>query len=166
MKKQVLPYFGSVPLNKITNAVVREWVSALLSSGLSAATTRKAVFALRQCLAAAIADERIQFNPACAVPLPTERQKPPRYLSQSEVERLVDQMPRQYRALVLVGAYAGLRWGEAAGFTQARHRPATLPHPRDVHGCPVARTGDLRQRAQDDALETFHPGRSLRHAAA
>ena len=69
MKKQVLPCFGSVPLNKITNAVVREWVSTLLSSGLSAATTRKAVFALRQCLAAAIADERIQFNPACAVPL-------------------------------------------------------------------------------------------------
>jgi integrase len=115
MKKQVLPYFGSVALNKITNAVVREWVSTLRSSGLSAATIRKAVFALRQCLAAAIADERIQFNPACAVPLPTERQKPPRFLSQSEVERLVDEMPRQYRALVLVGAYAGLRWGEAAG---------------------------------------------------
>jgi integrase len=115
MKKQVLPYFGSAPLNRITNAIVRKWVSTLLSTGLSAATTRKAVFALRQCLAAAIADERIQFNPACAVPLPTERQKPPRYLSQSEVERLVDEMPRQYRALVLVGAYAGLRWGEAAG---------------------------------------------------
>jgi integrase len=115
MQKQVLPFFGSVPLNKITNAIVREWVSTLLSSGLSAATTRKAVFALRQCLAAAIADERIQINPASAVPLPTERQKPPRYLSQSEVERLVDEMPPQYRALVLVGAYAGLRWGEAAG---------------------------------------------------
>jgi integrase len=115
MQKQVLPYFGSVPLNKITNAIVRKWVSTLLSSGLSAATTRKAVFALRQCLAAAIADERIQINPASAVPLPTERQKPPRYLSQSEVERLVDEMPPQYRALVLVGAYAGLRWGEAAG---------------------------------------------------
>ena len=100
MQKQVLPYFGYVPLNKITNALVREWVSTLLSSGLSAATTRKAVFALRQCLAAAIADERIQINPASAVPLPTERQKPPRYLSQSEVERLVDEMPRQYRALV------------------------------------------------------------------
>jgi integrase len=66
-------------------------------------------------LGAAIADERIQINPASAVPLPTERQKPPRYLSQNEVERLVDEMPRQIRALVLVGAYAGLRWGEAAG---------------------------------------------------
>jgi integrase len=115
MQKQVLPHFGSVPLNRITNAMVREWVSTLLSSGLSAATTRKAVFALRQCLAAAIADERIKINAASAVPLPTERQKPPRYLSQSEVERLVDKMPRPYRALVLVGAYAGLRWGEAAG---------------------------------------------------
>jgi integrase len=114
MQKQVLPHFGSVPLNKITNAIVREWVSALLGSGLSAATTRKAVFALRQCLAAAIADERVQINAASAVPLPTERQKPPRYLSQSEVERLVDEMPGQYRAFVLVGAYAGLRWGEAA----------------------------------------------------
>src|SRR5829696_6497180 len=98
MQKQVLPHFGSVPLNRITNAIVREWVSTLLSSGLSAATTRKAVFALRQCLAAAIADERIQINPASAVPLPTERQKPPRYLSQSEVERLADEMPDQYRA--------------------------------------------------------------------
>jgi integrase len=66
-------------------------------------------------LAAAIADERIQINPASAVPLPTERQKPPRYLSPSEVERLADEMPPQYRALVLVGAYGGLRWGEAAG---------------------------------------------------
>jgi integrase len=115
MQKQVLPHFGSVPLNRITNAMVREWVSTLLSSGLSAATDAQGRFALRQCLAAAIADERIKINAASAVPLPTERQKPPRYLSQSEVERLVDQMPRQYRALVLVGAYAGLRWGEAAG---------------------------------------------------
>jgi Domain of unkown function (DUF1775) len=65
-------HFGSVLLNKITNAMVREWVSTLLSSGLSAATTRKAVFALRQCLAAAIADERIKINAASAVPLPTE----------------------------------------------------------------------------------------------
>jgi hypothetical protein len=44
MQKQVVPHFGSVPLNRITNAMVREWVSTLLGSGLSAATTRKAGF--------------------------------------------------------------------------------------------------------------------------
>jgi integrase len=115
MQKQVLPRFGNAPLRAITNGGIRQWVSDLLSSGLSAATTRKAVFALRQCLDAAIADNRLQFNSAIAVPLPTKRQKSPRYLSQSEVERLVDEMPPRYCALVLVGAYAGLRWGEAAG---------------------------------------------------
>jgi hypothetical protein len=74
MQKQVLPRFGNAPLRAITNGGVRQWVSDLLASGLSAATTRKAVFALRQCLDAAIADNRLQFNPATAVPLPTERQ--------------------------------------------------------------------------------------------
>jgi integrase len=115
MQKQVLPRFGDAPLRAITNSGIRQWVSDLLTRGLSAATTRKAVFALRQCLAAAIADNRLQFNPATAIPLPTERQKSARYLSQLEVERLVAEMPRQYRALVLIGAYGGLRWGEAAG---------------------------------------------------
>jgi site-specific recombinase XerD len=104
MQKQVLPRFGAAPLRAITNSSGRQWVSELMTSSLSATTTRKAVFTLRQCLAAAIADNRVQFNPAIAVPLPTERQEPARYLSQSEVERLVDEMPRQYRVLVLVGA--------------------------------------------------------------
>jgi len=44
--------------------------------------------------------------------------KSPRFLSQAEVDRLADVVPDRYRALVLVGAYAGLRWGEAAGLTR------------------------------------------------
>ena len=115
MERQVLPRFGSTPLRRITNGEVRMWVRHLLDEGLSAATVRKAVFALRQCLAAAVADGRLTTNPADAIPLPTERPRPARYLSQPEVERLVAAMPRRYQALVLVGAYAGLRWGEAAG---------------------------------------------------
>ena len=86
-----------------------------MDSGLSAATTRKTVFALRQALESAIADQRLVHNAAAAVPLPSERSKPARYLSQGEVERLVTEVPPRDRALVLVGAYAGLRWGEAAG---------------------------------------------------
>lgn len=119
MRAQVLARFGEVPLIKISNAAVRSWVADMLAAGLSAATVRKAVFALRQCLDAAVADNRLMANPAERVPLPSERMKPPRYLSQSEVEQLAAAMPERYRALVLVGAYAGLRWGEAAGLTRA-----------------------------------------------
>ena len=115
MDRQVLPRFGSTPLRRITNGEVRMWVRDLLAQGLSAATVRKAAFALRQCLAAAVADGRLTTNPADAVPLPTERPRPTRYRSQPEVERLVAAMPRRYQALILVGAYAGLRWGEAVG---------------------------------------------------
>ena len=48
MERQVLPRFGSMPLWRITNGEVRLWMRDLLSQGLSAATVRKAVFALRQ----------------------------------------------------------------------------------------------------------------------
>lgn len=115
MAKQVLPRFGAAPLGGITNGEIRRWVSELLDQGLSAASTRKAVFALRQTLEAAIADGRIVHNAADKVPLPSERQKRARYLNQQEVERLVSELPDRDRALVLVGAYGGLRWGEAAG---------------------------------------------------
>ena len=43
------------------------------------AAIRKAVFALRQCLDAAIADNRLAINPATSVPLPSEPLKPPRF---------------------------------------------------------------------------------------
>ena len=119
LRSQVLPKFGDLAISKITNAAIRVWVMQMLDEGLSPATARKAVFALRQCLGAAVEDNRIRSNPAVAVPLPSERRKPPRFLSQSEVERLVEEMPGQYEALVLLGAYAGLRWGEAVGLTRS-----------------------------------------------
>lgn len=115
MRNQVLPRFGRFPLDRIGNADIRAWVSELLATGLSAASVRKAVFALRKCLGAAVADGRLATNPAHEIPLPSERQKPPCFLSRVEVEQLVDAMPPRYAALILVGAYAGLRWGEAVG---------------------------------------------------
>ena len=69
LRAQVLPAFGQTPLAKITNSAVRKWVASMLANGLSAASVRKGVFALRQCLAAAIADNRLVLNPAQAVPL-------------------------------------------------------------------------------------------------
>ena len=79
MNRQVLPRFGEASLNDLVNSDVRRWVVDLMQAGLSAATTRKAVFALRQALEAAIADQRLVHNAAAAVPLPSERPKTPRY---------------------------------------------------------------------------------------
>ena len=129
----------------------------------SAATTRKAVFDLRQCLGGAIADNRLQFNPATAIPLPTERQKPARYLSQSEVERLVDEIPRQYRALVLVGAYAGLRWGEAVGLRRRDIDPLRS-RIHVVHTAVEVRGRVTLDNEPNHPLQTFCSRRSQHHA--
>ena len=131
MRSQVLPRFGRLPLDRIGNGVIRVWVSELLAAGLSAATVRKAVFALRQCLGAAVADGRLTVNPALEIPLPSERQKSPCFLSRVEVEQLVEAMPARYAALILVGAYAGLRcmmrhvWAPQ----ERRCRPRRTEHP-------------------------------------
>ncbi len=82
MRMQVIPKFGDLPLIRITNANVRAWVAEMLDADLSPASSRKAVFALRHCLEAAVADGRLFTNPAVKVPLPSERAKPPRFLSQ------------------------------------------------------------------------------------
>jgi site-specific recombinase XerC len=88
------------------DAAVRSWVAEMLAAGLSPFTIRKAVFALCQCLDAAIADNRIAINPAISVPLPSEPLKPPRFQSQSEVEQLVDATPDKHSD----GARWCLRW--------------------------------------------------------
>ena len=93
----------------------------------------------RQCLAAAIADRRLAVNPATDVPLPSERARPPGFLSQIEVERLVAELPARYQALGLIGAYGGLRWGEAVGLTRAnvdvlRSRLIVSTTAVEVHG--------------------------------
>ena len=139
LARQVLPKFGNSPLQKITNGVIRAWVAEMVASGLSPATVRKAVFALRQCLAAAVSDRRLAVNPAIDVPLPSERSKPPRYLGQADVERLVLEMPERYRSLILAGAYGGLRWGEAVGLMRAnvdvlRSRLIVATTAIEVHG--------------------------------
>jgi integrase len=54
------------------------------------------------------------------VPLPKVEREEMRFLSPAEVVTLVDAIDRRYRALVLVGAYGGLRIGELAGLRRSR----------------------------------------------
>jgi integrase len=57
---------------------------------------------------------RRHYPPLLETPNPADSPE-----ASDDVEQLVDAMPDRYKAMVLVGAYAGLRWGEAAGLTRA-----------------------------------------------
>jgi integrase len=120
VKTHVLPRFGDVPLPEITNSAVRAWVAKMLASGSSPATVRKAHNALAQMLRAAVADRRLAFNPAQDVPLPSAEAEEQRFLTADEVNDLADVIEPRFRALVLVAAYGGLRFGELSGLRRRR----------------------------------------------
>lgn len=119
LSKHVLPRWGSTPLDKISHEDVAVWVSELRGSGLSAASVRYIHRVLSLLLDLAVRGQRIRRNPAADVSLPTAEQTEKRFLTHAEVARLADACG-DYRLVILVLAYCGLRWGELAGLRVGR----------------------------------------------
>jgi integrase len=120
VRLHVVPAFDNRPLATISNSEIRKWSGQMQKDGVGAAGVRKSVFALRAMLDAAVADQRLAVNPAANVPLPAEHAAEQRYLDREQVLTLADIITPRYRALVLLGAFGGLRWGELAGLRRSR----------------------------------------------
>jgi integrase len=129
LKTHVLPRWKDVPLNGIEYEQIQEWIGELHASGLSGAAVRKVAGVLSGILALAVRAKRLPANPAAGVELPRADSKRKRYLTAAQVEVMADAAaalpparPRlasnasfaQYRLVVFVLAYCGLRWSEAA----------------------------------------------------
>lgn len=123
LRAHVVSEFGNRPLTGIGNAEIRGWVARLRSEELSASTVRKSFNALSQIMRAAVADRRIPFNPCQDVPLPVEHHVEQRFLTPREVEALAEAIEPRFRALVLLAAYGGLRFGELAGLRRSKLDP-------------------------------------------
>jgi integrase len=113
------PRWARVPVASISHTDVAGWV-ADLSSRYSPSRTRQAHGLLSSILDDAVADRRIPANPARGVELPRmPRRRAYPVLGHGEVAALADAAGEiggpLDRALVLLLAYTGLRWGEAAG---------------------------------------------------
>ena len=125
VEKHIRPRWGATMLVKITHADVAEWISSIR---LSAASVHYIHRVLSLILELAVRDGRISRNPAHGVRLPRNRFHEKRFLTRVEVFRLADaaaaypipEIGGQYRALVLVLAFTGLRWGEVAGLKVGR----------------------------------------------
>ncbi|WP_052745672.1 tyrosine-type recombinase/integrase [Allosalinactinospora lopnorensis] len=128
----VLPRWADLPLSAIHAEDIAVWVAELQKSreeggsGLGASQTRNAHAVLSMVLGWCV-PRRIPVNPAKGVPLPKSSEAEHVYLTYEQVEALADAaagLRTKYnqrsaasavnRALVLLLAYTGLRWGEAA----------------------------------------------------
>jgi hypothetical protein len=115
----VLPRFGAVPLEAITQREVRAWVTSLTGRGLSPATVHKAYQLFAKAMAAAVDGGMLAVTPCRGVPLPKVEHEEMRYLNPAEIACLAEAIRPGYEALVFLGAYGGLRIGELAGCAEA-----------------------------------------------
>lgn len=117
---QVLPHWGEMKIGDITYEQVQLWVSGLSTSGhtlaergLSPSRVIQAYQVLNQVLRYAIRAKRLAVNPAADVALPRKAEPEKRYLTHAQVHTLASASER-FEVLLLVLAYCGLRFGEAA----------------------------------------------------
>jgi len=116
----VLPRFGAVPLDAITQREVRAWVTSLTARRLSPATVHKAYQLFAKAMAAAVDSGMLALTPCRGVPLPKIEHEEMRYLNPAEIACLAESIRPGYQALVFLGAYGGLRNGELAGLRRGR----------------------------------------------
>jgi integrase len=116
----ILPRFGAAPLAAIRQPEVQAWVAELSARGFKPATVVKAYQLLGRTMTAAVNADMVARSPCRAVRLPRVEREEMRFLTPAEVARLADAIGPSYRALVLLGAYGGLRIGELAGLRRRR----------------------------------------------
>jgi len=107
--------FGTTPLGRITTLSVQRLVNLMVDAGYSGSYIRGAYTTLSGILRAAAAAKLIREAPTSGIELPAPQRKRERFLSEPEIDRLVECLTPSYRPLVFTAAWAGLRWGELAG---------------------------------------------------
>jgi integrase len=115
LRNHILPTFGRRPIGSITPEEVREWVAALVATGLSADTVKAVFLTASQVFDTAEVDRVIGRSPC--IPMRRKLPKPKvraeiLYLDDHQVEALAEVIEPRYRALVIMAAYTGARAGE------------------------------------------------------
>jgi len=117
----LLPTFGEVPLACIDVMAVRTWLAELHDAGkVSATTIAKAYRLLGRILGGAVEAGYLPASPCVIKGAGVERAPEMQVATPGQVRALAEAVPARYRAMILVAAYGGLRWGELVGL-RVRH---------------------------------------------
>jgi integrase len=149
----VLTTWKDVPLDRVTPMGVQAWVRQLENKGLAAATVSSCHNLLSGMMSAAVREGHVGLNPCTEVRLPALAPHREVYLTQPEVQRLLEVVDGQDRTIILTLVLTGLRWGELAGLkvsaldllrrrlevvrVMTRYGPKEYPKTRDRRTLPI-----------------------------
>ncbi|MFV0307829.1 MAG: hypothetical protein ACK5OX_08810 [Desertimonas sp.] len=115
----ILPTFGRYQLVQAQPADVEAWMTTLHANPkLSPSSEQKALRLFSQIMKMAVLHRRIPFNPCEHVASPKWKAGEMLFLSPGQVADLSEAIAAhhpQWRALVPLAAFGGLRWGECVG---------------------------------------------------
>ena len=120
LRRYLLPAFQSYPLARIDVLAIRTWLARLEAEGVGQATRAKAYRLLARILGAAVEARYLAVNPCSIRGAASDGTSEMQIATVEQVAAIAEQLPPRYRALVLVAAFGGLRWGELAGLRRKR----------------------------------------------
>jgi integrase len=124
MRTLVLPEFGQTPLAAITTVRVKGWVADLTRQGFSSSRVRQAYQLFSMVIKAAVESEYLVKSPCIGVRIPRIKPREALVLTEEQIEALAGAIEApEYRTLIYVLAYGGLRWGEACALRRRRCDP-------------------------------------------
>ena len=110
--KKINARFGNRPLLSIRPSEVKAWIAELQESGLGPAAVHAAHQRFSQIFSDAVLDGLIPKSPASKRTTPPAPEQRPFVATTAQIWALHDAMPEHLRAVVLLGAFAGLRRNE------------------------------------------------------
>jgi integrase len=111
LAQMIVPALGDVPVDRLTPATVRNWYASL---DPTRPTRRAHAYSLlRSIMTTAVVDELRVDNP-CRIPKAgtTKTKRQMKTATLDELGVIVDALPSRYRAMALLAAWCGLRFGE------------------------------------------------------
>lgn len=121
LRNHIAPAFGHLGLAAIRPTTVQQWVKDLQGvKGLKPRTIETIYIIFASVMRGAVRDGYIRKTPCIDIRLPEISKTLVCLLTPAEVLALANALPQRYRVLVLLGAGAGLRQGEAFGLALDR----------------------------------------------
>jgi integrase len=122
IEKRILPFFGNLPFTALDADRVGAWKASLAASGLKPASINSYLSLLGTILNAAVDSDYLPHSPlmrksragraTAAKNLPVDRREV--WVTREELDVLAQAITPRYRALVVLAALTGMRWGELA----------------------------------------------------
>jgi integrase len=119
LQRHLLATFGVLTLADIREPMIRRWRKERLDSGVGSVTLAKAYRLLKAIMGTAVDDGAIRRNP-CRLKGGGQESSPERpVLTVAQVFDLAEAIIGRYRALVLLGSFGSLHWGELAALRRS-----------------------------------------------